>query len=194
MKERRQPSKPIEPYKRSRRHKHACIHAFSHPLLFVGNFSEKPPGLLVEGSTEYRSAWHIPPGGEMEVIRVSFAAETPGEFKVCVCCGVSVCAREREGEKRLFVSRVFVVCFKAPFSKVSDDFPEDTLRNCTCRETTLENYENARNEVRRFFLASLCWLSLCKSVSLWGSVLRSGVCSHPHRREEHGRPGGDARV
>jgi len=40
-------------------------------------------GLLVEGgSPEHRSAWHIPPGAEAEVIRVSFTAEMPGEFKV----------------------------------------------------------------------------------------------------------------
>lgn len=46
-------------------------------------FGEKTTtGLLVEGGTEYRSAWHIPPGAEMEVIRVSFTAETSGEFKV----------------------------------------------------------------------------------------------------------------
>lgn len=59
----------------------------NHPPNFSRHVSRlvlfrKPPGLLVEGATEHRSVWNIPPDAEAEVIRVSFTAETPGEFQV----------------------------------------------------------------------------------------------------------------
>lgn len=59
------------------------------PLAFLSpssplelRFVSQRPVYAVEGNPHQQSAWHIPPGEELEVIRFSFSAEHVGRLKV----------------------------------------------------------------------------------------------------------------